>query len=140
QQLGLSGGVARRDAHRSLLHAAADPGPPGRRTRHQPSPHCHALQHPRTRGPHLGQLPASRVHDHRGPRTLPDRHARGRAGGPGDLPRSGMGDIVLRPPTVTFAGRLTLWVDALRLEATYLGPAHTTREAILWIREGGGLL
>ena len=28
------------------------------------------------------------------------------------------GDIVLRPPTVTFAGRLTLWVDALRLEAT----------------------
>jgi len=45
------------------------------------------------------------------------------------------GDIVLRPPTVTFAGRLTLWVDALRLEATYLGPAHTTSDAILWIPE-----
>ncbi|HWD73036.1 MAG TPA: MBL fold metallo-hydrolase [Actinomycetota bacterium] len=45
------------------------------------------------------------------------------------------GDIVLRPPTVTFADRLTLWVDALRLEATYPGPAHTTSDAILWVPE-----
>jgi cyclase len=43
------------------------------------------------------------------------------------------GDIVLRPPTVTFADHLTLWVDSLRLEATYVGPAHTTSDAILWV-------
>ena len=45
------------------------------------------------------------------------------------------GDIVLRPPSVTFADRLTLWVDDLRLEATSMGPAHTTSDAILWVPE-----
>jgi cyclase len=43
------------------------------------------------------------------------------------------GDIVLRPPTVTFADRLTLWVDDLRIEALSMGPAHTTSDAILWV-------
>jgi cyclase len=45
------------------------------------------------------------------------------------------GNIVLRPPSVTFADRLTLWVDDLRLEAMHLGPAHTTSDAILWVPE-----
>jgi cyclase len=45
------------------------------------------------------------------------------------------GDIVLRPPSVTFADRLTLWVDDLRLEAISMGPAHTTSDAILWVPE-----
>jgi cyclase len=45
------------------------------------------------------------------------------------------GDIVLRPPSVTFADRLTLWVDDLRLAAISMGPAHTTSDAILWVPE-----
>jgi cyclase len=45
------------------------------------------------------------------------------------------GDIVLRPPTVTFTERLTLWVDDLRLEAISVGPAHTTSDAVVWVPE-----
>ena len=45
------------------------------------------------------------------------------------------GDIVLRPPTVTFADRLTLWAGDLELEARYTGPAHTTSDAVLWLPE-----
>jgi cyclase len=45
------------------------------------------------------------------------------------------GDIVLRPPSVTFADRLTLWVDDLRMEAISTGPAHTTSDAVLWVPE-----
>ncbi|HMC08107.1 MAG TPA: MBL fold metallo-hydrolase [Actinomycetota bacterium] len=51
------------------------------------------------------------------------------------FPGVAWGDIVLRPPTVTFADRLTLWVDDLRLEARYVGPAHTTSDAVLWLPE-----
>src|SRR5207253_3976848 len=43
------------------------------------------------------------------------------------------GNIVLRLPTITFEDRLTLWVDDLRLEARYMGPAHTTSDAVLWL-------
>jgi cyclase len=43
------------------------------------------------------------------------------------------GEIELRPPTVTFRDRMELWVDDLRVEAFYVGPAHTTSDAALWI-------
>ncbi|MEA2589555.1 MAG: cyclase [Actinomycetota bacterium] len=51
----------------------------------------------------------------------------------GIFPGVEWGNIVLRLPTITFADRLTLWVDDLRLEARYMGPAHTTSDAVLWL-------
>ncbi len=45
------------------------------------------------------------------------------------------GDIVLTPPTVTFSDRLELWVDELRVELIYVGPAHTTNDIVAWISE-----
>ena len=43
------------------------------------------------------------------------------------------GDIVLRPPTVTFRESLTLWVDELEIQAWYVGPAHTNSDVVLWL-------
>lgn len=45
------------------------------------------------------------------------------------------GEIVLRPPTVTFRDRFTLWVDDLEVRAWYVGPAHTTSDVVLWVPE-----
>lgn len=43
------------------------------------------------------------------------------------------GDIVLRPPTVTFRDRLTLWVDDLEIQAWHVGPAHSNSDVVLWL-------
>jgi cyclase len=43
------------------------------------------------------------------------------------------GDIVLRPPTVTFRDRLTLWVDELEIQAWHVGPAHSATDVVLWL-------
>lgn len=43
------------------------------------------------------------------------------------------GDIVLRPPTVAFSDRLTVWVDELEIQAWHVGPAHTTSDVVLWL-------
>lgn len=45
------------------------------------------------------------------------------------------GDIVITPPNVTFSERTTVWVDDLRLELIYVGPAHTTNDVIVWVPE-----
>jgi cyclase len=34
---------------------------------------------------------------------------------------------------VTFVDRLDLWVDDLRVEAHFVGPAHTTNDIVLWL-------
>ena len=49
------------------------------------------------------------------------------------------GEIRIAPPEVTFEERLTLWVDELRVELTYMGPAHTTNDIVAWIPERGVL-
>jgi cyclase len=36
---------------------------------------------------------------------------------------------------VTFEERLTLWVDELKVELIYMGPAHTTNDIVAWIPE-----
>jgi cyclase len=43
------------------------------------------------------------------------------------------GEIRIAPPEVTFEERLTLWVDDLRVELIYMGPAHTTNDIVAWI-------
>src|SRR5205085_2668112 len=122
---------------RYLLHATANPGPPGGDARrHRPS-RGDAVQHPRARGPYLGQLRASRVHDRRGHERCREGMLAAGLTAQAFFPGVEWGDIVLRPPSVTFADRLTLWVDDLRLEARHVGPAHRTGDAVLWLPERG---
>ena len=45
------------------------------------------------------------------------------------------GDLELAPPFVTFRERLDLFVDDLRMELHYVGPAHTTNDSVVWLPE-----
>lgn len=46
------------------------------------------------------------------------------------------GDLRPEPPFVTFEGRLTVWVDDLRVELHVVPtPAHTTNDVVVWIPE-----
>jgi len=45
------------------------------------------------------------------------------------------GEIEVAPPFVTFEERLTVWVDDLRVELIFVGPAHTTNDIVAWIPE-----
>ena len=45
------------------------------------------------------------------------------------------GDLELAPPFITFQQRLDLFVDDLRLELHYMGPAHTTNDVVVWFPE-----
>jgi cyclase len=45
------------------------------------------------------------------------------------------GEIEVAPPSVTFSDRLTVYVDDLRVELIYVGPAHTTNDIVAWVPE-----
>jgi cyclase len=46
------------------------------------------------------------------------------------------GNIELRPPTITFAERVTLWAADQPVEVTYVGqPAHTNNDCLVWLPE-----
>jgi cyclase len=45
------------------------------------------------------------------------------------------GDLELAPPFITFLDRLDLFVDDLKLELHYMGPAHTTNDVMVWLPE-----
>ena len=45
------------------------------------------------------------------------------------------GDLELAPPFITFQDRIDLFVDDLKLELHYMGPAHTTNDVIVWLPE-----
>jgi cyclase len=45
------------------------------------------------------------------------------------------GEIRITPPFVTFADRLDLYVDDLKVEAHYVGPAHTTNDVVYYLPE-----
>ncbi len=51
------------------------------------------------------------------------------------FPMVDFGECPLEPPTVTFEERLNVYVDDLRVELVYLGPAHTTSDIVAWIPE-----
>lgn len=43
------------------------------------------------------------------------------------------GTIEVEPPFVTFDDRLAVYVDDLKLDLLFVGPAHTTNDIIVWI-------
>lgn len=45
------------------------------------------------------------------------------------------GETPLTPPFVTFEERLTVYVDNLRVELIFVGPAHTSNDIVAWIPE-----
>jgi cyclase len=51
----------------------------------------------------------------------------------GMFPGVDWGDLVVAPPVVTFQDRLNLWVDELRVELIFVGPAHTTSDVVAWV-------
>ena len=51
------------------------------------------------------------------------------------FPNVDWGGLELVAPFVTFEDRLNLYVDDLKLELIFMGPAHTTNDAIVWIPE-----
>ena len=53
----------------------------------------------------------------------------------GMFPGVEWGEIEIAPPFVTFDERLSLYVDDLRVELIFMGPAHTTNDIVAWIPE-----
>jgi len=51
------------------------------------------------------------------------------------FPTADFGHIDLVPAFVTFTDRLDIYVDDLKLELHYVGPAHTTNDVVVWIPE-----
>jgi len=51
------------------------------------------------------------------------------------FPTGDFGNPIPTPPMVTFPDRLSVFVDDLRVELQYMGPAHTTNDVIAWIPE-----
>lgn len=50
------------------------------------------------------------------------------------------GPVELAPPFVTYQSGLTLWVDELSVELSYVGqPAHTTNDSLVWVPDRGTL-
>jgi len=53
----------------------------------------------------------------------------------GMFPGVDWGEIVVAPPVVTFEERLNIYVDDLRIELIFVGPAHTTNDIVAWLPE-----
>ena len=53
----------------------------------------------------------------------------------GLFPNVEWGDLQSAPPFVTFEERLNIYYGDLKIEAIFVGPAHTTNDVILWIPE-----
>ena len=45
------------------------------------------------------------------------------------------GHLELSPPVLTLRDGMTLWVDDLRVDLIFVGPAHTTNDVVAWIPE-----
>jgi cyclase len=43
------------------------------------------------------------------------------------------GALVVHPPFVTFAETLNVYVDDMKVELMYMGPAHTTNDIVAWL-------
>ncbi len=53
----------------------------------------------------------------------------------GMFPGVDWGEIRIAPPFVTFEDRLNVFVDDLRVELIFVGPAHTTNDIVAWAPE-----
>ncbi|MGE0599653.1 MAG: MBL fold metallo-hydrolase [Dehalococcoidia bacterium] len=49
------------------------------------------------------------------------------------FPMIDFGNCPVTPPTVTFEDTLAVYVDDLRIELMFVGPAHTTNDIVAWI-------
>ena len=49
------------------------------------------------------------------------------------FPMIDFGDCPVTPPTVTFEDKLSVYIDDLRVELMFVGPAHTTNDIVAWI-------
>ncbi len=45
------------------------------------------------------------------------------------------GDLVLRPPELTFSDRMTLHLDGFPVELRHVGRAHTSNDVVVWLPE-----
>ncbi len=51
------------------------------------------------------------------------------------FPMVDFGECPVTPPFVTFEERLNVYVDDLRIELMFVGPAHTTNDIVAWVPE-----
>ena len=49
------------------------------------------------------------------------------------FPNVDWGDLELAAPTVTYQDKMTLYVEDLRLDLIFMGPAHTTNDTVVWL-------
>ena len=47
------------------------------------------------------------------------------------------GDIVITPPTVTFEETLSVYCDDTKAELAFQGPAHSTNDVTMWVKDYG---
>jgi glyoxylase-like metal-dependent hydrolase (beta-lactamase superfamily II) len=53
------------------------------------------------------------------------------------FPAVDFGAVEISPPTLTFDNTLTLYLDQIRVELVFIGPAHTLGDVIAWLPEQG---
>jgi len=56
-------------------------------------------------------------------------------GATGLFPGVEWGEVRIAPPFLTFEERLNLYVDDLKVELIFAGPAHTTNDVVAWVPE-----
>src|SRR3990172_3676188 len=56
-------------------------------------------------------------------------------GATGLFPGVEWGEIRIAPPFLSFEERLNLYVDDLKVELIFVGPAHTTNDVVAWVPE-----
>ena len=49
------------------------------------------------------------------------------------FPNVDWGNLELAAPTMTYQDKMTLYVEDLRLELIFMGPAHTTNDTVVWL-------
>jgi len=45
------------------------------------------------------------------------------------------GDLKLAPPNITFNDHMVIYIDDLKVELIFMGPAHTTNDIVAWLPE-----
>ena len=49
------------------------------------------------------------------------------------FPNVDWGDLELAAPTMTYQNKMTLYMEDLRLELIFMGPAHTSNDTVVWL-------
>jgi cyclase len=51
------------------------------------------------------------------------------------FPTANWGHIEVEPAFVTFEDHIDIWIDDMKAEVQFVGPAHTTNDSVVWIPE-----